>query len=408
MPRTRRLPLDHNLENLKKQAKTLLDGYRSGESDARSDFEVHHPNLPTPEDAKLTDAQLARVYRFPSWPKLQLCSRLCSAVNADDREAVRTLVLDHPELLTEEVRGRRSHWGAAMGLAANLGRTEIVEMLADMGSQEIQHAFVRAVLQGKIETARALVGKGAKVERGILMAPCENLNSDGIQFILDMGAEICDKKGNPAAPVAMLLETYSRAPGRKHECLKILADNGVIYPETPAMAFHLGRIDLLEAHLQLDPDLTSRRFDYDEIYPLEFRVWGDDTGLHGTPLQGATLLHIAIDFDEREIFDWLLEKGADPNAVATVAEDGFGGHTPLHNCVVKQGKKTDEMIRALLERGGDPNIRASIRKGLKSTEDETVHEYRDVSPIEYAEKFHNKNWVNEPAVEAIRESLSGS
>ena len=48
-------------------------------------------------------------------------------------------------------------------------------------------------------------------------------------------------------------------------------------------------------------------------------------GLHGTPIHGGTLLHVAVDFDELEIADWLVSKGADVNATAMIDEDGFGG-----------------------------------------------------------------------------------
>ena len=56
--------------------------------------------------------------------------------------------------------------------------------------------------------------------------------------------------------------------------------------------------------------------------------------MHWTPIDGTTLLHLAIDFREREIFDWLLAHGADVNARAAIDRDGFGGHTPLFNAVV--------------------------------------------------------------------------
>ncbi len=56
--------------------------------------------------------------------------------------------------------------------------------------------------------------------------------------------------------------------------------------------------------------------------------------LHGTPLAGGTLLHLCVDCDEIEIARWLIAKGADVNAKATVDADGFGGHTALFGCVV--------------------------------------------------------------------------
>ena len=52
----------------------------------------------------------------------------------------------------------------------------------------------------------------------------------------------------------------------------------------------------------------------------------------GTPLDGTTLLHAAIDFDEQEIFELLLAHGADVNARAAVDAAGFGGHTLMPRC----------------------------------------------------------------------------
>ena len=407
MPRRLSLPVRPNIENLRKQAKSLLDAFRTGDPEAISAFESLHPRDVSAESARLADAQLvlARSYRYPSWPRMMIAARLCAAVSRDDLETVRDLVTKHPELLTEGARGRGSHWGAAMGFAAELGKTGIVEMLADLGSPEIQHAFGRAILQGNADTVHALVEKGAKVERGVAMGACETLNSRGLQMVLDLGGELCDADGDFSAPAAMVLETYSRSPVGKHECLRILAESGVEFPDTPAMAFHFGRIDLLERHLDRDPELLSRRFRYDDIYPSGFRV-GDDTGLHGTPLDGTTLVHMAIEFDEDEIFDWVIDNGADANAVADVDIDGFGGHTPLFNCVVKKGRKEDRMAVVLLERGADPSHRASLRKGLKSTPDEAIREFRDVTPIEYADRFHDRSYVNRAAVEAIEARIS--
>ena len=402
MPRRRSLPVKPNIENLRKQAKSLLDAFRSGDPEAISAFGGLHSRDVSAESVRLADAQLvlARLYRYPSWPRILIAARLCAAVSRDDLETVRDLVMKHPELLTEGARGRGSHWGAAMGFAAELGKTEIVEMLADLGSPEIQHAFGRAILQGNADTVRALVKKGAKVERGVAMGACETLNSRGLQMVLDLGGELCDEDGDFSAPAAMVLETYSRSPAGKHECLRILAECGLEFPDTPAMAFHFGRIDLLERHLDRDPDLIIRRFRYDDIYPPHFRV-GHDTGLHGTPLDGTTLLHMAIEFDEDEIFDWAIEHGADPNAAADIDVEGFGGHTPLFNCVIKKGRKEERMAVVLLERGADPTHRASLRKGLKSTSDEAIREFRDVTPIEYAVQFHDQGYVNHAAKEAI-------
>ena len=48
-------------------------------------------------------------------------------------------------------------------------------------------------------------------------------------------------------------------------------DHGFEPPETPVMALHHGRLDLLEAHLARDRDLLTRTFDKADIYPLAWR-----------------------------------------------------------------------------------------------------------------------------------------
>ena len=118
-------------------------------------------------------------------------------------------------------------------------------------------------------------------------------------------------------------------------------------------------------------------------------------------------LHLAADFDEWDIFEWLLEKGADPNARAEVDDDGFGGHTALFNAVVSQayvcGRQKDAaMVKTLLEKGADTKIRATIRKNFRYTDDERMHEYREVTALEYGEQCHNQRWVNKAALELLR------
>lgn len=227
-----------------------------------------------------------------------------------------------------------------MSFAANLGKQAVIDLLAELGSKDIQFAFIRAVLQGKIDVARRLAEMGGKPEPGMVMLPCENLNAEGLAFLVDeLGAEPTDREGHRTEPLRMVLETYSRNLAGKHRCLEVLARNGTHLDDTAVMAFHRGRIDLLEGHLEKDADLFNHRFSCEDIYPFS----GEGlTGLHGTQLDGSTLLHMAVDFDEQEIFDWLLAKGADPDVKASVDVDGFGGHTPLFQTVVSQAFCVDD------------------------------------------------------------------
>jgi ankyrin repeat protein len=142
-----------------------------------------------------------------------------------------------------------------------------------------------------------------------------------------------------------------------------------------------------------------------EIYPPELGV-SSGHGLCATPVAGGTLLHLAIEYDDLEIAEWLVQHGAAVNARAAVDEDGFGGHTPLFHAVVSLGRRDDAKARFLLERGADPNARATLRKQLRDmgdAEKERMHEFRDVTPLGYAARFQEPAWAGPAALDAVRE-----
>ena len=389
----------------------MLRAIRQGEPAAIAELQKHHPNPPSAENAKLADAQLvlARSYGLPSWPRLVTACHMTNAIWRGDGETVRAMILKDPRLLHDDARGLPSNWGPPMSYAANIGQNAIIEMLRGLGAEDLQHAFTRACLQGKLETARQLFTMGARPGAGEVMGPCETLSADGLAFLLELGAPLSDKNGNKLAPVALLLQTYSRYPKGKHRCLEIMQKQGIDLPETPPMAVHCGRIDLLEAHFKRDPQLFSRTFSHEEIFPPALGCSADHSlALHGTPLAGATLLHMCIDYDEVEILRWMIERGADVNAKAAIDADGFGGHSPLFSCVVSQAyrcpiRTDDSVARLLLDYGADPNARASLRKRLRFTSDDRMHEYRDVTPLSWGERFQDQDWVNRSVMQLIAE-----
>ena len=411
----RHFPVRPSLEQLRNQAKELLEDLHGGDPRAFQLWQKHSRKSGKPELAKLADAQLvlARAYGIASWPRLVAACRMTDAIWCGDVDAVRELVERNPKLLDESATGiPDSNWGPPMSYAANVGQDEIIRALGELGATDVQAAFGRACLQGKTETARRLQAMGGRITTGIVMGPCETLNDAGLALQLELGAELADAHGDRLAPVALILQTYSRYPKGKHRCLELIATTGFDFPDTPVMALHRGRIDLLEQHLQRDANLPARTFSLAEIYPPELGCGPDlSYGLHGTPLDGTTLLHIAVEFDEIEIGQWLIQQGADGNARAKVDADGFGGHTPLFGCVVNNsylcGRQRDAAFaRMLLDHGADPNARASIRKQLHFVPDETMHEYPDVTPLAWGEQFHGQrfhDWVSKPAMQLIAE-----
>jgi hypothetical protein len=406
----RHFPVRPDLDQLKHQAKDLLRAVRAGEPSAVAEFQRNHPGPILPGVARLADAQLAlaRAYGIASWPRLVTACRLIDAIWHDDVETLRGMVRRDPRLLHEDARAVKGNWGPPMSYAANLGRDRVIEMLRAEGAEDVAFAFDRACLQGQLGTARRLHAMGAQPVRGSVMGPCETLSGDGLEFLLDLGAGLCDAQGDTLAPVGLVLETYCRNPEGKHRCLELIARHGVALPDTAPMAVHRGRVDLLEALVGRDPGLLNRTFTHEDIYPPSLGCHEDHSlALHGTPVAGGTLLHLCVEFDEIALARWLLDRGADVNARAAVDADGFGGHTALFGCVVSQvyrcGTRDGAFGRVLLDHGADPNVRASLRKRLRFVDDETEHTYRDVTALSWGERFHDRAWVNRGVMRLVAE-----
>ena len=350
-------------------------------------------------------ADVARSYGLESWDRLVLACRLIDAIWRDEPETVTALIGGHPRLLHENARGGPScNWGPPMSYAANLGRNRIIRLLHDLGARDMDRAMGRALLQGQADTVRMLYELGARPPESELEGPAETLNATGMALLLELGVTLTPEN----APVAMVLQTYSRNPAGKHRILELFVEHGVSLPDTPVMALHRGRRDLLEEHLRRDPLLFSRTFSHRDIYPRELGCDEDESlALHGTPLAGTGLLHMCADFGEWDLAPWMVERGADVNLRARIDAGGFGGQTPLFNSVVSQanrcgGQGSDRFARLLLEHGADPRVRASLRKRLRFVEDETLHEYLNVTPYEWGERFHDQAWVNPAVMDLLR------
>jgi hypothetical protein len=436
---TRQLPVRPNLDQLKRQAKDLLSAMRAGDSAAIQEFNEFHPNAEAfglgaerrgnPQEVfspKLADVQLAlaRSYQVASWPRLVHACKLIDAIWRDDIEALRALLAKQPQLLHEmALVTPKSNWGPPMSYAANLGRNQIIRMLHELGAKDHLHALDRATLQGRIDTARMLhqmIG-AVHLPDDCLEGPAYTLSAAGTALMFELGARVSDENGKSLAPVHVVLETDSRKPSEKHRILELYLQQGVALPDTPPMAVHRGRIDLLEQHLRRDPRLLQRTFTHAEIFPPELGCHDEVLATQGTPLAGATLLHMCVDYDEIEMARWLLEHGMDVDAKASVDAEGFGGHTALFATVVSQpnywmnhfgGPQVALFTELLLDPcwngGADPNVRASLRKQLHpgyvpKRGDGLMHEYRDVTPLSWGKRFHSQIFVSEPALRLIEE-----
>jgi ankyrin repeat protein len=401
VPPARTLPERPDLRHLKDQARDL---HRAGGAKSLADAQF----------------QIARQYGFPSWPKLkahveslQEVGQLKEAIDAEDLERVKAMMSRNPALHRAPLGYGNNGpltWVAECRVPRrppSETRLEMARWMIENGSDVHQGGdgpLMRATLSDdRIPMAELLVQHGADVNAvwnghyPIILGPCECLAPAALRWLLEHGADphAAEKHGHP---VGMLVGTYSRKARGKHACLEVFAEMGFELPDTPAMALHRGRTDLLERHLERDPSLIHRRFTTAEIFPEEA---GAGEGLHATPVAGGTLLHLALEYDDLVMAGCLVERGADVNARAAVDEEGFGGHTPLFHAVVSMGSRDDAKARFLLERGADPNTRATFRKQLYymgDPEKERMHEFHDVTPTGYARRFQEPGWVSEPAL----------
>ena len=146
---TRVLPKHPDLDQLKRQAKELLDAVRAGEPDAVSEAAARYPGA-DPQKFALHDAQLvlARAYGFHSWPRLK--AYLSGGM------------IKPPEL--ESDRGR-DVWdtitAAAAGDTATLRR--LIERDRNLSRAEYFYAppILFAVREGHAEAVRILLDAGA-------------------------------------------------------------------------------------------------------------------------------------------------------------------------------------------------------------------------------------------------------
>src|SRR5688500_3839667 len=229
---SRGLPKQPHIDVPKRLARELLNLFHAGEAEALERVRRGHPKFKKAEKAgtkplsapefRLSDAQLviAREYGYRSWAQLKerinantVTALLLKAINEDDRETTVRLLKANPNLL--HIPLWSGNWGPPMSHAANLGRLEIIKAVSTLGARDHEHAFGRAVLQGKLECARWLHQNGVPLMPGIVMGACETLNPAGLGFLAELRAPFTDEKGDLLAPLALALETYGRNPKGK-------------------------------------------------------------------------------------------------------------------------------------------------------------------------------------------------
>ncbi len=169
------------------------------------------------------------------------------------------------------------------------------------------------------------------------------------------------------SPVTTLVEMYYRSNAFA-ECLALLLDAGGTLDDPRLAPVLRNDPDRLRVALAADPGLVDHRTSLRCAF---------------TPLDGATLLHVAAEYGHVEVAEVLIAHGADVNARAAVDRDGLNGQTPIFHTVNAHANHAAPVLALLLAHGARTDVLLSgITWGRGFPWATTCF---DVTPIAYAQ-----------------------
>ena len=383
---TRSLPAHPHLDQLRRQARDLLEAVHARDTAASAEVRLHFRDV-EPATFALHDAQfaLARAYGFESWPKLKAfvegvsLRRLRDAIVADDAEEVRAMLQARPELGAASLdnlqmlhyalfnrseamirllmrHGAPARHGvyphrdatSVLTIAVERGYDDIVEVILDeerrqrdartgLSQAPAPDALLNAIAANDETKVLSLIdGDPALVrtchaETGLtpLHAAARRLNPGLVGLLLDRGADpqARDERDHPPLDWAAYASSPATAARFQDVAQLLLGRDASL---TAAAAVVLGDMAWLRRRLA-EGGLTN---------PIE------DTG---------GLLRIAVTHDRADVLELLLASGFDPDErmrVGSGDDPVFSWGMPLCECA-RTGKY--ELARRLLIHGADPN-----------------------------------------------------
>lgn len=299
MSGSRRLPQNPNLEQLRNQAKDLLEQYRAGNPAATAEvqqFERH----PDPSAFALHDAQrvLARAYGYASWTKLKAfvdgvnIARFAEAVKTGDASQVRTMLAVSPELIGK-----------------------------DMAENDEHRALHYAVLRRDVPMVRLLMEAGADARKGIF--PHRGATT---ALAIATDREYHD--------VVAVIENEERLRREEMSC-----------PNATVSSVQ----DRINAAIRDDDTATAMRL-------LE----EDPSLIQACDREGATPLHIAAEETNADLVAWLLRRRANVRKEdlhgLTALDRAALGVDPRDD----SAQRFPDVAKLLLERGAEVTIHAAV------------------------------------------------
>ena len=375
-----------DLDQLKRQAKELLQAFKDGANVAAAEVSAHYHGA-EPGTFALHDAQLviARAYGFESWPKLKAfvdgasVKRLIDAVRSRNLDDVQSILNVRPELARmshanlqvlhhavlenapEMVRILMAHGGnardgvyphraatTAHAIAVERGYDDIVRIIEEEEQQRRDtrsgipgappaDELYRAIEQGDVDRVIAMLDENpalvhtrhATFDVSPLHIAARALNPRIISALLDRGGDPAGRGHHDFTPLDAAAHRWYQVDGQRFaEVAALLLKRGA--PMTAAGAAALGQADWLRAR-HAEGALSN---------PLE------DSG---------GLLRIAATHNRADVVQLLLGLGFDPDERTRPTEgeeSSVSWGMALQHCVSTEKYGLAEM---LLQHGADPN-----------------------------------------------------
>jgi ankyrin repeat protein len=389
----RHLPHQPNLEQLKKQAKELLERFRASDSTAVAEVRQFERN-PDPTHFALNDAQrvLARAYGFQSWPKLKAfvdgatIARFADAVKAGDLAQVRSMLAMRPELVSMDRAGNDEHRG--LHYAVLRRDVAMVKLLMEAGADAHKGIWPNRDATSALTIARdreyseivAIIEEEERLRREEMSCPNATVSpmQDEISAAIMNGdtataklllekdlslIQACDRNGATPLHIAAQVADVGlvswllnrRANVRKQDIRDRTALDRAAHSAEPRNDYALRFPALARLLLDHGAEITlSAAVALGDVERVRTMIAADPAVL-GRTLRNGGLLSLAVNHNQLAMVSLLLDLGADVDErvmLEELEEPTLSWGAPLWYAAL--GNQL-EIARLLLDRGADPN-----------------------------------------------------
>lgn len=199
-----------------------------------------------------------------------------------------------------------------------------------------------------------------------LLLAFELHDAERIRAIVETGFNV-HQPINSKSPVATLIEMYTRSD-RFAGCLRVMLDHGAVLDDPCIAPVLCDDPVAIEAAVRRAPTWLQHRTSLNCAF---------------TPLDGASLLHVAAEYGHLAAATKLIGLGVEVDAKAATDAFGMNGHTALFHTVNSHANRSAPIMELLLAAGARADIALQGIVWGKGCAWETT--CLDVTPISYAQ-----------------------